>query len=286
MRLLTFDKDGAPAPGLARDDRVLDLLAADPSLPGDWPALLAGGQLARLAELAERAPAAAWQARAGLTLWPPIPQPPKILCVGLNYLSHARETGMPPPDTPIFFVRFPSSLVGDGAALVRPAASHQFDYEAELAVVIGRRARHVARDDALAYVAGYSLLNDGSLRDYQKRVPQWTLGKNFDASGSFGPELVTTEDLPAGAAGLGIETRLNGETVQAGRTDDLIFDVAALIEAASEVMTLEPGTVIATGTPPGVGMARTPPLWMQPGDTVEIAVEGIGRLVNPVVAER
>jgi 2-keto-4-pentenoate hydratase/2-oxohepta-3-ene-1,7-dioic acid hydratase in catechol pathway len=285
MRLLTFDKAGAPAPGLVRDDRVLDLQAADPSLPGDWPALLAGGHLDRLAELAKRAPAAAWQARAGLTLWPPIPQPPKILCVGLNYLSHARETGMTPPETPIFFVRFPSSLVGDGAALVRPAASAQFDYEAELAVVVGRSARHVGRDDALDYVAGYSLVNDGSLRDYQKRVPQWTLGKNFDRSGSFGPEIVTAGDLPAGAAGLRIETRLNGDTVQAGRTDDLIFDVAALIEAASEVMTLEPGTVIATGTPPGVGMARTPPLWMQPGDTVEVAVEGIGRLVNPVVAE-
>lgn len=285
MRLLTFDKDGAPAPGLARGERVLDLLAADPSLPGDWPALLAGGHLARLGSLAERAPETAWRARAGLALWPPIPQPPKILCVGLNYLSHARETGMTPPETPIFFVRFPSSLVGDGAALVRPAASAQFDYEAELAVVIGRRARHVAQSDALAYVAGYSLLNDGSLRDFQKRVPQWTLGKNFDRSGSFGPEIVTADALPAGAAGLRIETRLNGDTVQAGRTDDLIFDVAALIEGASEVMTLEPGTVIATGTPPGVGMARTPPLWMQPGDTVEIAVEGIGRLANAVVAE-
>lgn len=286
MRLVTFEKDGQATPGIVRGDRVLDLSALDPDLPRDWAALLAADQLERSRALAEAAPEGAALPRQDLKLLPPIPSPPKILCVGLNYQSHAEESGMTPPKDPIFFIRYASSIVGDGEALVCPKASEQFDYEGELVAVIGRSARHVPKAQALDYVMGYSLFNDGSLRDFQLKARQWTLGKNFDRSGSFGPEIVTADELPAGAEGLRIETRLNDEIVQEGRTDDLIFDLPTLIEAASEVMTLEPGTLIVTGTPPGVGMGRKPPLWMKPGDTVEVAVEGIGRLTNRVVAER
>ncbi|MBK1670496.1 hypothetical protein CKO28_20950 [Rhodovibrio sodomensis] len=285
MRLLSFDKNGRPTPGIARDDRVLDLSALDPEMPRDWATLLAEDNLERLRALAEHAPAEHWVPRDGVKLALPIPDPPKILCAGLNYLSHAREVGMELPRHPILFARYKSSLVADGAPLVRPAASEKYDYESELVAVIGRAARNVPASRALDHVIGYSILNDGSLRDFQKKGGQWTLGKNFDRSGSFGPEIVTADGLPDGARGLRISATLNGETVQDGTTDDLIFDVATLVEAASEVMTLEPGTIIATGTPPGVGMARTPPLWLKPGDTIACTVQGIGTLENAVVAE-
>ena len=285
MRLLSFDKQGRPTPGIARDGRVLDLSALDPEMPRDWATLLAEDNLERLRALAEHAPAEHWVPRDGLRLTLPIPQPPKILCAGLNYLSHAREVGMELPKHPILFTRYPSSLVADGEPLVRPRASEKYDYESELVAVIGRSARGVPAARALDHVIGYSILNDGSLRDFQKKGGQWTLGKNFDRSGSFGPEIVTADELPNGAHGLSISATLNGETVQNGTTDDLIFDVARLVEAASEVMTLEPGTIIATGTPPGVGMARTPPLWLKPGDEIACTVEGIGTLTNAVVAE-
>lgn len=293
MRLLTFERPapgpagaaGEPALGVVRGDRVVDVAALDPGMPRDWPGVFAAGRLGELAGLAGRAQEAETLARESLRLLAPIPAPPKILCVGLNYMAHARETGSRLPEMPIFFVRFPSSLVAHGEPLVRPRASTQFDYEGELAVVIGRGGRHIAKADALAHVAGYSIFNDGSLRDFQKKGRQWTLGKNFDATGGFGPEIVTADELPRGGAGLALETRLNGEVVQEGRTDDLIFDVPTLIAAASEVMTLEPGTTFITGTPPGVGMAREPQLWMQPGDTVAVTIEGIGTLTNPVVAE-
>jgi 2-keto-4-pentenoate hydratase/2-oxohepta-3-ene-1,7-dioic acid hydratase in catechol pathway len=285
MRLLTFDKDGRPAPGIAQEDRVLDLSALDPDMPRDWAVLLAEDNLERLRALADRAPAEHWVHRDGLSLRLPIPNPPKILCAGLNYVSHAQEVGMELPRHPILFTRFASSLVADGQPLVRPTASDKYDYETELVAVIGRSARAVPAARALDHVIGYSILNDGSLRDFQKKGGQWTLGKNFDRSGSFGPEIVTADALPDGAAGLSIRATLNGETVQDGTTDDLIFDVARLVEAASEVMTLEPGTIIATGTPPGVGVARTPPLWLKPGDTIACTVQGIGTLTNQVVAE-
>jgi len=285
MRLLSFERDGRSVPGLAEGERVVALDALDPALPGDWPSIFAAGALDQVASLAEKAPDHAWQPRAGLRLLPPIPAPPKILCVGLNYRAHAAETGAKIPQTPIFFTRFPSTLVGDGAPMQRPSASDQFDYEGELVAVIGRTAKHVSPDQALMHVVGYSIFNDGSVRDYQKAGKQWTLGKNADASGPFGPEIVTADALPRGAAGLAIETRLDGELVQEGRTDDLIFDVAALVAKASEVMTLEPGTLFVTGTPPGVGLARTPPRWLRPGETVSVTIEGIGTLSNPVVAE-
>lgn len=285
MRLVTFVRDGAAVPGLRDGDSIVDLSRAAPELAGDWAGILAAGALQ---EAQARAAAAGPEARrpaAGLTWLPPIPRPPKILCIGLNYRSHAEELGMAIPEHPIVFARWPASLVGHEAPLVRPKASQQFDYEAELAAVIGIGGRVISRARALDHVAGYAVFNDGSLRDIQFQTSQWTLGKNFDASGAFGPEIVTADELPPGAAGLAVRCRLNGETVQDGNTDDLIFDVAQLIEEISAVMTLEPGDVIATGTPPGVGVGRRPQLFMKPGDLCEMAIEGIGILRNPVIAE-
>lgn len=285
MRLVTFVRDGAAVPGLRDGDSIVDLSRAAPELAGDWAGILAAGALQ---EAQARAAAAGPEARrpaAGLTWLPPIPRPPKILCIGLNYRSHAEELGMAIPEHPIVFARWPASLVGHEAPLVRPKASQQFDYEAELAAVIGIGGRFISRARALDHVAGYAVFNDGSLRDIQFQTSQWTLGKNFDASGAFGPEIVTADELPPGAAGLAVRCRLNGETVQDGNTDDLIFDVAQLIEEISAVMTLEPGDVIATGTPPGVGVGRRPQLFMKPGDLCEMAIEGIGILRNPVIAE-
>lgn len=285
MRLVTFARDGAARTGVRRGDSIVDLAAAAPDLPGDWPAIFAAGALGRVAAAAKGAAGNALVPAKSVSLLPPIPRPPKILCIGLNYRSHAEETGMAIPTYPIVFPRWPTSVVGHDAPIVRPAASGQFDFEAELAIVIGKAGRHIPLAKALDHVAGYSVFNDGSLRDYQFKSSQWAMGKNFDASGSLGPDIVTADELPPGAAGLRIMCRLNGETLQDGNTDDMIFDTATLISTMSEVMTLEPGDVIPTGTPPGVGFTRKPPVWMKPGDVCEIEIEKIGTLRNPVVAE-
>ncbi len=285
MRLVTFERDGAPSLGILRGDRVVDLSALDPAAPRDWATVFAEDNLERWNAIAANAPDEKTVPRDGLTLLPAIPRPPKTLCVGLNYRAHAEETGAKIPETPIFFARFPSSFCGDGQPMLRPSASDKFDYEGELVAVVGRGGKHIPRERALEHVVGYSIFNDGSIRDYQRAGKQWTLGKNGDASGPFGPEIVTADELPAGASGLRIETRVNGAVMQEGRTDDLIFDIAALVSKASEVMTLEPGTVFVTGTPPGVGFARDPQVFLKPGDTVSVAIEGIGTLTNPVVAE-
>ena len=221
-------------------------------------------------------------ALADVELLPPIPYPGKIICIGLNYRAHAIEGGNPIPDYPAVFMRCTTSLTAPGAAIIYPECSNKLDYEAELAVVIGKTASNVSAAEALDYVAGYSCFNDGSVRDYQRKSTQWTMGKNFDGTGPFGPELVTPDELPAGASGLRIVTRHNGQVMQDSNTADMIFDVATLIATLSEAMTLEPGDVIATGTPSGVGYARTPPVFMKPGDTIEIEIEGIGTLTNTI----
>ena len=287
MRLLAFDKDGTPTLAVRRGDEIVDLSLAAPDLPGDVPALLAAGEAAleQVGKIAFDPPAVAVRPADGIRYWPPVWNAPKYLGAGLNYHDHAREQGVEPPKFPILFPRWAPSLVGHGEPLVRPTASRQFDYECELAVVIGRGGRHIARQDALDHVAFYSAFNDGSVRDYQNNFGQWAPGKNFDASGSFGPDLVTPNELPAGARGLRIATRLNGQVMQNSNTDQLIFDVAALIEKWSVFMTLEPGDVIATGTPGGVGFTRDPPVFMKAGDVCEIEIEGIGILRNPVVDE-
>ncbi len=218
-------------------------------------------------------------------LLPPIHNPGKVICVGLNYSDHTEESGYKQPDHPTLFPRFNSSLIGAGDPIIRPVVSDALDFEGELVAVIGRTGRHIEKRHALEHVAGYSIFNDGSIRDFQHRTPQWTLGKNFDGTGAFGPLFVTADELPAGAAGLAIETRLNGDVVQSSNTDKLIFDVATLVSTISEAITLEPGDIIVTGTPSGIGHAREPRLYMRPGDVVEVEIEGIGVLTNPIADE-
>jgi 2-keto-4-pentenoate hydratase/2-oxohepta-3-ene-1,7-dioic acid hydratase in catechol pathway len=215
----------------------------------------------------------------------PLREPGKIICVGLNYRDHAGESGMQVPDYPTLFARFASSLVPHDAPIVRPPESDRLDYEGELVAVIGRGGRRIQKAAALDHVAGYSIFNDGSIRDFQLRTPQWTMGKNFDGTGAFGPVFVTADALPPGARGLKIETRLNGRTMQSASTDDLIFDVATLVSQISVGITLEPGDVIVTGTPSGVGAARKPPVFMKAGDVCEIEIEKIGILRNRIVDE-
>jgi 2-keto-4-pentenoate hydratase/2-oxohepta-3-ene-1,7-dioic acid hydratase in catechol pathway len=214
---------------------------------------------------------------------PPIPRPGKVLCVGLNYADHASESPYEGfPKYPPFFPRFASSLIADGDNIVRPLCSHELDFEAELVAVIGKKARHVTVTEALEYVAGYSMFNDASIRNYQFLSVQWTPGKNFDGTGAFGPEFVTADELPTGAKGLLIELFLNGQKMQSANTSSMIFSVADLVSTASEFMTLDPGDLIVTGTPAGVGFARKPPVFMKDGDLVEVKIEGIGTLRNVV----
>jgi acylpyruvate hydrolase len=216
----------------------------------------------------------------------PVPTPGKIICLGLNYAAHAEEGGNAPPEYPSFFMRGVSSLLAHESPLLRPRVSDKLDFEAELAVVIGRRARHLSVDEALSAVAGYTCFNDGTLRDYQRRSAQWTIGKNFDATGALGPCLVAANSLPPGASGLRIESRLNGQVMQSDNTENMIVSVAQALVLLSEVLTLEPGDIIAMGTPSGVGYARTPPVWMSPGDRIDIEIEGIGTLSNPIEQEQ
>ncbi len=219
---------------------------------------------------------------ADVELLPPVPRPGKIICIGLNYRAHAIEGGNAIPDYPAVFMRGATSLTAPDGLILFPECSDKLDYEAELAVVIGQTATRVSAANALAHVAGYSCFNDGSVRDYQRKSTQWTMGKNFDCTGGFGPELVTPDELPIGASGLRIVARLNGQVMQDSNTADMIFDVATLVATLSEGMTLEPGDVIATGTPAGVGYARKPPVFMRPGDVVEVEIQGIGTLTNTI----
>src|SRR5690606_4195850 len=256
MRFASFRTGSSARLGLLQGDEVIDLALAAPDVPGDLMALLsAGTDLRSLEALAASAPAAARRPLDSTTLLPPIARPGKIVCLGLNYADHAAEGGHARPSYPSFFLRSATSLVGHGDAIVRPACSEQLDYEAELAAVIGRRARHVSAEDALQYVAGYSCFNDASVRDYQRKTAQWTIGKNFDATGAFGPFFVTADELPPGAQGLRISTRLNGEVMQDANTGDMLFPVAETIALLTECMTLEPGDVLVMGTPAGVGHA-------------------------------
>jgi 2-keto-4-pentenoate hydratase/2-oxohepta-3-ene-1,7-dioic acid hydratase in catechol pathway len=278
---MSFEKDGQPGFGVVSGDGIID---ATPRLSGRPHSLrnaLLAGALADLRRLEGTAPDFAL---ADVTYAPVIPDATKLLCVGINYMPHIKEMGRERPTHPVLFVRFADSLVGHGQPLLLPLASAQLDYEGELAVVIGKRARRVSRERALDYVAGYSCFNDGSIRDYQRHSAQFTPGKNFHHSGSFGPWLVTTDELP-NPRSLRLTTRLNGQVVQDESVGELCFDIPQLIEYCSIWTQLEPGDVIVTGTPGGVGAGRTPPLWMKAGDTVEVEITGIGTLRNPVVAE-
>ncbi len=285
MRLMAIQKGSGTALGVVTGSDVCDVSAVDASLPKDVKGVIEGG-----AAMRARVEAAAAKAKkvplAGVQAALPVTQPGKLVCVGLNYLEHAKEGGHPPPVYPSFFLRVASSLVPAGGNVIRPRCSEQLDYECELTIVIGKRGRHIAEAKALDHVFGYTLFNDVSVRDYQRKTSQWTAGKNFDGTGPLGPAVVTADELPPGASGLRIMTRVNGKTMQDSNTSDMIFSTARTIAILSEIMTLEPGDMIATGTPSGVAHARKPPAWMKAGDVVEVEVERIGVLRNPVVAER
>lgn len=289
MRIFSFNKAGKPCIGLLTQSQAPDFI--DLELAGyaqchDIVALLSQANWQeQLTLLMQKTPAPTMTPLADIVFLPLVPNPSKIICVGLNYADHAKEGGHATPDHPSFFLRVNSSQVAHGAAMLVPSASSKLDYEAELAVVIGRRAKHLTLANALDCVAGYTCYNDGSVRDFQRKGTQWTLGKNFDATGSFGPWLVTPEELPSGGDGLRIQTRLNGQVLQDGNTANFLFDVKTILKIVSECMTLEPGDVIITGTPAGVGYARKPPIFMQPGDVCEIEIEGIGVLRNTFMQE-
>lgn len=290
MRFRMVEAAGRRGIAGSRDGRGNDvgawkvLFEGEAGYPGDLDTLLQSGAdlSAAMAAIEAGTPCDP----EGFTCLPPLMRAGKILCVGLNYKAHVEESGMQMPDYPTVFARFNTGLVGHGQPLVKPKSSDQFDYESELAVVIGKTARHVPIGSALSHVAGYSIFNDGSIRDVQLRTPQWTIGKNYDGTGGFGPDLVTADALPAGGKGLRMRGRFNGETVQDTDISDMVFDVATLISLISDAMTLEPGDVIITGTPSGVGLSFKPPKLMKEGDVFEVEIEGIGTLCNPVVNEK
>ena len=282
MRLASFETNGRNAFGVVVGDGIVDASVRLPGRPRGLREALAAGALRELERLASVQPDFACSDVAFAPLIPDAAA--KLLCVGINYLPHIKEMGRERPERPVLFVRFGDSVVGHGRPLLKPRESEQFDYEGELAVVIGKRARRVSRERALDHVAGYSCFNDGSVRDFQRHSAQFTPGKNFHASGSFGPWLVTVDEIPD-VRKLTLTTRLNGTVMQNESVGELCFDVPQLIEYCSTWTQLEPGDVIVTGTPGGVGAGRKPPVWMKPGDTIEVELTGIGVLRNPVIAE-
>ena len=282
MRLVSFERNGRPGFGIVVGEGVVDAAARLAGKPAGLREALATGALPELVRLASAAPDFGLDE---IAFAPVIPDAgAKVLCVGINYLPHIKEMGRERPERPVLFVRFRDSIVGHGQPLLKPRESEQLDYEGELAVVIGKRARRVTRAHALDYVAGYSCFNDGSVRDYQRHSPQFTPGKNFHASGAFGPWLVTADEI-LDPRKLTVTTRLNGTVMQHESVGELCFDVPQLIAYCSTFAQLEPGDVIVTGTPGGVGAGRKPPVWMKPGDTVEVEISGIGTLQNPVAAD-
>lgn len=285
MKLVTFRSGDTTRLGVIDGNDVVNLNQADASVPANLRAALMSG--IDLNAAARRAIASGEHRVpfASIKLAPVVPDPGKIVCLGHNFYDHAKEGGNLKPVYPLIFFRGASSLIAHEDPVIRPRVSEKLDYEAELMIVIGKRARHVKRDDALEYVFGYACFNDVSVRDYQKRTSQWTIGKNFDGTGSFGPWLVTADELPPGAEGLKLRLVLNGQVMQQASTADMIWGVAETIELLSECMTLEPGDVVAMGTPAGVGWARDPSVWLRQGDRVEVDIERVGRLQNTVQDE-
>jgi acylpyruvate hydrolase len=271
MRLVTYDAGAGPQTGILRNERIAG------GFPGDVAALLRGPGIAGLDRAADGG-----AALADVKVLSPLLTPSKIICLGLNYRSHAEEAGMEPPETPTFFAKFPNALVAPEAEVPLPAYSQRVDYEAEVAFVVGRRARNVGEEQALDYIAGYTLLNDLSARDYQFKTPQWLPGKVFDGSAPCGPAVVTPDEAgPHDAIELRLE--LNGATMQQATTGDLIHPIPSLVAYLSMLMTLEPGDLVSTGTPAGVGSVRKPRVWLQPGDQVVIESPTLGRLAHRMV---
>lgn len=282
MRFVSFYKRKAIHYGLVDGSDVIDLVPLIGDRTPDLKSLIAGDGFETALEAASSS--GSRLALADLEFAPVIPNPDKILCIGINYDEHRKETGREQADYPVVFTRFADTQVGHGGNLIRPKASAELDYEGELAVVIGRPGRHIRKEDALNHVAGYSIYNDASVRDWQRHTSQFTPGKNFPGTGGLGPWLVSGDEIPDPQA-LEVTTRLNGEVMQHAETDLMIFDVASIIEYCSAFTSLSPGDVIATGTPGGVGFKRDPQVFMAPGDVVEVEISVIGLLSNGVVAE-
>ncbi len=284
MRLMVgSEQRREPAVYAVDGETAVNLTQQAPQIGADLMAIIAAGG----AGLDQAAGAAASQRVpiAGIKPALPIAAPPKILCLGLNYVDHVTEGGYDIPTYPAIFIRVLTSLVAAAAPLIKPRCSDKLDYEVELMVIIGKGGRHISEDNALDHVFGYTVFNDGSVRDYQRKTHQWTAGKNFDATGAVGPVVVTPEELPPGARDLKIESRLNGQVMQSANTSEMMWPVAKTIATVSEFLTLQPGDMIAMGTPPGVGHARNPPVFMKHGDIIEVEIEGIGICRNPVVDE-
>jgi len=289
MKIVAFDLNGSAHLGVVEGEQVIDLQSADGNLSGDLGDVLAknNGNLKPLADLAKKATARV--PLKGLTYALPVRKPGKVICLGLNYLEHVKEGPNRDniPKFPTVFMRGNSSLVAHDSPIIRPKVSESLDYEAELILVVGKRAKHLTMDNATSCVAGYSVGNEGSVREFQRKTTQWDMGKNFDATGGFGPWLVTADELPDAAKGLKIQTRLNGAVMQSDNTDNMMFPVKEMLVYITQGITLEPGDIIFTGTPSGVGHARKPnPVWMRNGDVCEVEVEKVGILRNPIVDEK
>ncbi len=280
MKIASFETDGRRTYGVVKGDAIVEASSGFRKRHPDLRAVLAADALAELAGDADGESIDV----ASIDYLPTIPNPDKIICVGINYRPHLEEMGRTQPDHPVIFVRFAGSQTGHEQPIVRSRATEQFDFEGELGVVIGRAARHVSRDAAFEYIAGYTCFMDGTARDWQKHTTQFTPGKNFHSSGAMGPALVSRDEVPDVTALL-LQTRVNGVVMQEGRLSELIFDIPTLIEYLSTFTELLPGDVIATGTPGGVGAARTPPVWLADGDEVAVDIAGIGVLVNQVRAD-
>ena len=283
MKLASFTVEGCHTYGIVEGDQVADLESMKNTLGADLKQALALGRLGSMSD--EQVSSLPRLALADVTLLPVIPNPGKVLCIGINYATHVRETGRDMPVYPMIFTRFADSQTAHLQPIVRPTVSHKLDFEGELAIIIGKTARHIRKADALDYVAGYACYNDGSVRDWQKHTLQFVPGKNFPSTGGFGPWLVTRDEI-SDPQNLELTTRLNGEVMQHTSTGDMIFDVGALIEYCSTFTELAPGDVIVSGTTGGVGAFREPPVWMQPGDVVEVEISRIGTLRNTIVDEQ
>jgi acylpyruvate hydrolase len=290
MKIVAFEGQGGSRIGVVDGDQVIDLQAAEPRVPNDLGEWLAktNGDTKQLAEIAKRAPANARRSLSAIQYALPVGRPGKIICLGLNYLEHVKEGSQRDniPKFPTIFMRGLTSMVPHAAPIIRPQASETLDYEAELILVVGKRAKHLTTANATSCIAGYSCGNEGSVREFQRKTTQWDMGKNFDRTGGFGPWLVTADELPDAAKGLKIQSRLNGTVMQSDNTDNMMFPIPEMLAYITQGISLEPGDVIFTGTPSGVGHARKPPVWMKNGDTVEVEIERVGILRNPIADEK
>jgi acylpyruvate hydrolase len=289
MRIVGFVLGEQHRLGVIDREELVDIQSIDERLPSDLGEWLrrANGNLSALADLVRRAPASARRPLAGIEYALPVTRPGKIVCLGLNYIDHVKE-GQYANDVPKFptiFLRCLTSLAPHMRPLIRPRVSETFDYEGELIAIVGKRAKHLTLGNAIDCIAGYSCGNEGTIREYQRRTTQWDMGKNFDQTGSFGPWVVTCDEVPPGGKGLKIESRLNGKVMQSDNTKNMMFPLAETLVDLTQGITLEPGDILFTGTPSGVGHPRKPPVWMKKGDVCEVEVEGIGVLRNPIELE-